>query len=97
ERELELQVVRRRDVERAAVAVVRHAIADPRGLEPPLRLVEVLTVYLERDMREARFARMLGPEPLVVFRLGELEEREGAAVGERVERVAVLELSIRFR
>src|SRR5690606_2832187 len=97
ERELELQLVRRRDVERAAIAVVRHAIANPRAFEPALGLVEMLAVYLERDMREARFARMLGAESLVVLGLCELEERERAAVGERVEGVAVLELSVRFR
>src|SRR5690606_10241524 len=97
ERELELQVVRRRDVERAAVAVVRHAIADARGLEPSLRLVEVLAVDFERDVRKAGFPRMLRAESLVVFRVRELKEGEGAAVREGIERVAVFELAARLR
>ena len=78
-------------VQRPAVAVFEDvgALGLPVGLlEPPLELGLALGVDLHGDVAERR-RRQLRVEQLIVVLVGELEERQGTAVGEPEERVAV--------
>src|SRR6478609_4948405 len=69
-------------VDRAAIAVLeRVGRLEARSLDPPLDLALSFLVDIEREVDEWR-RRYLGPEQCLVFGIGELEERQRAAVAD---------------
>src|SRR5262245_12641291 len=94
DREFDAQPVGARRIERHAVAVIGLTARDAGGGEPSVDLVEGLPVDLEGDVLEAADLRIDGLRALVHLRVGELEERQRAAVGQAEERVAIVDLAL---
>jgi len=67
---------------------------DACGRESTVDFVVGLAIDLERDVLEAPDLRVHGFAPLVHLVIGELEERQCAAVGQPEERVAVRDLAL---
>ena len=80
EREFELELIRCNQVHRLAIAVIGEPVGDAVRLQPALNVFEGGTVDFQRDVAEARLFGMLRLEELIVRRIGELEERNRAAV-----------------
>src|SRR6185437_663228 len=91
--EFERQLVGARDIEREAIAVVDGAVRDVVRLEPRRDLVEGLLAHLERDVPRTG---ELGMDRLALFPdlvVGVLEEGERAAIADREEGVAIIDLA----
>jgi len=93
DRELELHVVGRLQIHRYAIAVVDDAQRHLGRIAALLDFVKRLLRHLERGVQRA--ANFLHDRLvlLIGFVIGELEERQGATVGELVEGVTVIDLA----
>src|SRR5580704_9588703 len=90
--EFEDHPVGRLRVNRFAVAVIGLAEFFACRVEPGLQLLISLIADLERDVKVAAdLGRLLGLSQLVHFRIGELEERQRAAIGKPEKRVAEID------
>src|SRR4029453_15395385 len=79
------------DIDRAAIAVLQHKGVGrriARRLEALLDLVLRRWIDLERDVMKGRLRDWRAKRPLVIL-IGELKERQRAAVGEAEEAVAI--------
>src|SRR5579875_951 len=91
--EFDLQPVRARHIKRDAVAVVGDATVDTIRLPAREQLVESLLRGFDGDRPPAAARRQDRPRFLVNVRIRELEESKGAAIAEREEGVAIIELA----
>jgi hypothetical protein len=86
------------DVDRFAIAVVGLAVLFAGALQPPLQLIIGFGLGLECDVVvTADLRRPLGLGQLVHFRVGELEEGEGAAIAHGEKGMAEFDLLLHFR
>src|SRR6185312_3700820 len=85
------------EIERLAIAVIGDAVGKPMRLGARQKLVEARRRDFQRDMPPAAAGRQDRACRLVSVGIGELEEGEGAAIGQAEEGVAVIDLAREIR